>query len=88
MHLRIQNFVCLSDFNIYDALNYEDNQQVFKPHKSCIPQVNTVLEYFIKEFNKIFLNSYREKFFKDYDGLNPFSIYKFKVHKINQRRLL
>ena len=77
----------INDFNIYDALNYEDNQQVFKPHKSCIPQVNTVLEYFIKEFNKIFLNSYREKFFKDYDGFNPFSIYKFKVHKINQKLL-
>jgi hypothetical protein len=69
----------INDFNIYNALNYEDNQQAFSLSKSCLPQVNIALEYFISEFNNIFKNTYHEKIF------NPFSILKFKIHKINRK---
>ncbi len=77
----------MDDFNLYNDFNYEDNQQEFKPIKSCIPQVNKVLKYFINNFNKIFSSACHEKFVRDYYGYSPFSIYKYRIHNIKQARM-
>lgn len=76
----------LNDFNLYNDNNYEDNQMEFKLHKSCIPQVNKVLRYFISKFNEIFPRTCNEKSVRDHYGYSPFSIYKFKIHDIKQKK--
>ncbi len=76
----------IKDFDLYNEYNFEDNQQEFKSPISCIPQVNTVLKYFISNFNSIFSSACHEKFVRDYYGYSPFSIYKYRVHEIKQAR--
>ena len=77
----------VNDFNLYNEFNYEDNQMEFKTMKSCIPQVNVVLKYFINNFNTVFSKSFNEKFVRDYYGYSPFSIFKYKIHNIKQKKL-
>jgi hypothetical protein len=52
--------------------------------RSCVIQVNKVLEDFMKQFNINFSNQKSEKFIREFYGDHPFKIYKFKIHKIAQ----
>lgn len=77
----------LDEFNIYNAKNYENNQMKFPAPKSCIPDVNKIIKYFISTFNRLFSRVCHEKFIRDYFGYSPFTLYKFKIHHIKQARL-
>lgn len=68
----------LNKFNVY-------SEPDFKTHKSCLPQVNKVLDKFLNEFNTKFSKTEGEQFVRQYYGYSPFSIYKYRVHHIKQK---
>lgn len=81
----------LDDFNIYNKCNWEYNQTgrnisclspslKFKTPKSCIPDVNKVVKYFLRKFNEV------DKKIKKNKPHNAYDIYKFKIHHIKQTR--
>lgn len=75
----------INDFNTYDELNNEDNQQIFTTLQSCLPNINKILNFFINKFNNNYFHIFIKRHNKYYKKFNPFSIYKFKLHKINQK---
>lgn len=75
------------EYQVYNPQHLEKNLTDFITIKSCIDDINIILNDFIKKFNKIFTSDKSEiPIKKFYSESTDFDIIKYKIHYIKQSK--